>query len=101
MATNNLTTRKLSRADRARRLFEFGHVHPSGQRNRYLVDSDTPGKQYRVEFGRGDTVVCTCLDWQRQYERTKQLDSWCKHAQAVCLYRNAIRQSIRPHTAVA
>ena len=90
MATNNLTTRKLSRADRARRLFEFG-----------FVDSDTPGRQYRVEFGRGDTVVCTCLDWQRSYERTKQLDSWCKHAQAACLYRNAIRQSVRPHTAVA
>ena len=95
MAANS-TVRRMSRVQKAERLVAFGHVPPAGGRHRYLVDSDTPGKQYRVEFG-PNTVYCSCLDWARQYEATHQADSWCKHAGAAVLYRQAIRDSWRPH----
>ena len=99
MATNS-TVHRTSRAQKAERLVAFGHVHPAGGRHGYLVDSDTPGKQYRVEFWPGG-VVCTCRDWQRAYDRTREFDTHCKHAQAAALYRKAIRDSWRQHTPTA
>ena len=91
------TVRKPDRAQKAQRLVAFGHVHPTGRRNQYLVDSDSGSQQYRVEFGAGDAVYCSCVDWRRGYERTYEQTTHCKHAGAAALYRKAVRESFRPH----
>lgn len=103
MSITNVTTRsaairaqkpngRISRGDRARFLFERGHVHPAGRFGHYRVTSEgDQDKSYRVECG-GDVTFCNCLDWSRQYERThRQAEVQCKHAGAVLLYRAACR----------
>ena len=62
MVTANHTPRRLSRADRSRRIFELGGVHPVGNGHGYLVDSDSGRSQYRVEVSK-QGMVCVCLDW--------------------------------------
>lgn len=107
MSMTNLTTRsasirnqkpngRVSRGDRARFLFERGHVHPTGRLGHYRVTSEgDPTKQYRVEVG-GAVIFCNCIDWSRQYERTHdQYQTLCKHAGAVALYRAACRSGFR------
>lgn len=99
MVTCNHTSRRLCRADRARRIFEFGKVHPTGTPGCYRVESDSQkGGSYRVEFNQKGWVYCSCLDWKRSYDRSHDVhETTCKHAMAASLYRAAIRDAFRPH----
>ena len=103
--SNSTTPRRmtrLTRIQRAERLVAFGCVHPdpAGRGHRYWVDSDRGESKYRVEISKS-TIVCTCFDWQRQYQQSGRLDAYCKHACAVALYKKAIREAFRPHREVA
>lgn len=90
--------RRLKREDRARILFERGHVRPyrdtSGSRriDWYLVDADSRPEPYRVEVG-GDFVYCQCQDWQALYEMG--FAGKCKHSLAVLAYRSACAAGFR------
>ena len=101
LAHKNSTIRRLSRAEKARKLFETGHVHPAGDGHRYYVDAEGGFSQYRVEFAPNGAVACNCPDWQRQYERIGEPTTLCKHSQATAIYKRAIRESWRPHKGAA
>ena len=57
---------RLNRGDKARILFERGHVHPAGGGYHWRVDSESGNGQYRVHQyqveGR-DRYGCTCPDY--------------------------------------
>ena len=104
MATDSTTLRKpsgakLNRSDKARAIFERGHVHPApnGGTYHWLVDSESGAGQYRVhryQVEDRDRFACTCPDYRRHAE-AGELDHSCKHIQSVWLFQRACRAGFR------
>ena len=103
MATSQSSTLRkpsgasLNRADKARVLFERGHVHPAGGGYHWRVDSESGAGQYRIHrysVEGHERFGCTCPDYVRHAE-AGELDHACKHIQAVWLHRQACRAGFR------
>ena len=105
MVTSHSSTRperkpsgaRVNRGDRARWLFERGHVHPAGHGYHWLVDSESGSGQYRISrylVEGQERWDCTCPDYTK-HPHAGELDHACKHIQSVWLYRAACRAGFR------
>ena len=110
MATSKSTTLRkpsgahLNRGDKARILFERGHVHPTGDGWHYQVTSESdPAKSYRVTVLRKrageEHAACECPDYKRAIDERHAYWHQCKHGGAVMLFRAACRAGFRPRAA--
>ena len=95
----------VSRGDKARFLFERGHVHVVVGGRFYDVESETqPGVRYRVTVmrkGTTEVLACSCQDYKRAVDQYRNYEHQCKHIGATILHRAACRAGFRPHAAVA
>ena len=92
---------RVNRGDRARFLFERGHVHIIRGGYAYEVTSETqPDVRYRVVIMRRDSTevhACSCPDYRRAVDQYRNPEHQCKHIGAVILHRAACRSGFRAH----